>query len=356
MKKILLVLIVLISYMGIAKAEEIQFFQGTYNEVVRAAKEQNKVIMIDFFTDWCKWCVELDRNVYTNSAVSGFANENQINWKIDAEKGEGPELAKNFGVDGYPTIVFLNPYEKEIDRIVGYLPASKFLEFLQDIKANKNTMQELKNSLSKTPDNLEVNFKIGEKLFNYGQTDNCKQYFEKIIKADPDNKSGFKSDAEFYIASMNPDISGIKNFVLNYPQSEKLKDAYMTLAEYEYFKNNDLEAANKYFNLIISKYGKNDEDFKMNYGNFLVSVMYSVYKVTVAGTDKLDKGFRAGEEAMEYVAGTINEASVNYYYSEFYYRQSNFKSALASIDKAISIFDKKDYKKQRDKILAKINN
>ncbi|MBK8552006.1 MAG: DUF255 domain-containing protein [Ignavibacteria bacterium] len=85
---------------------EVIFSNGSYQEILDLAKQQNKTIMIDFVTDWCKWCIETDRKVYTDAKVTAYANEHQINWKIEAEKGEGPDLAKKYGVKGFPTIVF----------------------------------------------------------------------------------------------------------------------------------------------------------------------------------------------------------------------------------------------------------
>jgi len=54
--------------------------------------------------------------------------------RADAEK-EGKELAGRFRVRGYPTMVFVDPSGKEVDRIVGYLPPEKFLAELERIRS-----------------------------------------------------------------------------------------------------------------------------------------------------------------------------------------------------------------------------
>ncbi|MBK6878588.1 MAG: DUF255 domain-containing protein [Ignavibacteria bacterium] len=103
MKKIFSTLIAVLFLLVFQNTKaDVEFANGSFSEILEKAKLENKIIMIDFVTDWCKWCVETDRKVYTNAEVYEFANSNQINWKIDAEKGEGPDLAKRYGVKGFP--------------------------------------------------------------------------------------------------------------------------------------------------------------------------------------------------------------------------------------------------------------
>ena len=71
--------------------------------------------------------------------------------KIDAEKGEGIELAKQFGIRGFPTIVFANEKGEEIDRIVGYMPPEPFLKELNRIQSGKNTLPALLEDFQQNP-------------------------------------------------------------------------------------------------------------------------------------------------------------------------------------------------------------
>ena len=90
-----------------------------YAEVLAQAKTQNKLIMIDFYTDWCGPCKMLDKQVWVDPAVKELAETSFINVKIDCEKGEGIEVAKKHHVMNYPNIVFLNPDGTERDRFAG---------------------------------------------------------------------------------------------------------------------------------------------------------------------------------------------------------------------------------------------
>ena len=48
----------------------------------------------------------MDQEVYPDKKVSKFLNENFINYKVDAEKGEGITLAEYYQIQAYPTLLF----------------------------------------------------------------------------------------------------------------------------------------------------------------------------------------------------------------------------------------------------------
>ncbi|MEZ4691153.1 MAG: thioredoxin family protein [Ignavibacteria bacterium] len=229
LSKTLLLVALLITFNKSALAEDVIFATGTYQEVLSQAQKENKIIMIDFITDWCKWCVETDRKVYTNQEVSEFANANQINWKIDAEKGEGPDLAKKYGVKGFPTIIFADANGVEIDRIYGYLPAEQFLAKMKDYNNGVNTYGAISKMLEADPNDATANYLMAEKISTNGLDGDVKVYLEKTISLDPANEKGYTDDAKFMLAYIQEDPVTIQSLINEYPNSEKVKDAYLTL-------------------------------------------------------------------------------------------------------------------------------
>ncbi len=65
------------------------------------SNNQDKLVLLDFETDWCVWCDRLDADTYTDERVIEFAKQNLISKKIDAEKDSGPEQKKKYRVRGY---------------------------------------------------------------------------------------------------------------------------------------------------------------------------------------------------------------------------------------------------------------
>ena len=62
-------------------------------------------------------------NIFTLGSVGNFYNDHFVCLKIDAETGEGVELAKKYEVASFPTFVFVNPKSEKQD----------LLEVLQNI-------------------------------------------------------------------------------------------------------------------------------------------------------------------------------------------------------------------------------
>jgi len=115
MKKYLLLLIVsCLLNVKVMQGQGIQFFSGNWTETLAKAKAEGKLVFIDFYTQWCGQCYNMAKDVFVRSDVGSFYNTHFVNVKIDAENGEGIELAGRYGVRSYPTYAFVDPLTEEI--------------------------------------------------------------------------------------------------------------------------------------------------------------------------------------------------------------------------------------------------
>jgi thioredoxin-related protein len=108
------------------------WFKGDLEAARAEAGRRDTVVMIEFYTDWCNWCRRLEADTFSVLAVRSEL-EQIVSLRRDAEK-EGAELAARFGVDSYPTLIFLDPAGNEMDRIIGYLPPEPFLKRVERIR------------------------------------------------------------------------------------------------------------------------------------------------------------------------------------------------------------------------------
>jgi thioredoxin-related protein len=109
-------------------AQGINFAEGDWKSVLTKAKNSNKLIFVDVYTTWCGPCKMMARDVFPNEKVGSKFNANFVNYKIDAEKGEGIELARKYNVRAYPNFLFINGDGELVHRVIGYHPADPFLE------------------------------------------------------------------------------------------------------------------------------------------------------------------------------------------------------------------------------------
>jgi thiol-disulfide isomerase/thioredoxin len=110
----------------------IRFFQGTFDEALKKAEQEEKLIFMDAFTTWCGPCKRMAANVFPDQAVGEFYNANFINLKIDMEKGEGPGLAQRYGVRSYPTLLYIDSDGKVVHNGAGARPPEAFIELGQE--------------------------------------------------------------------------------------------------------------------------------------------------------------------------------------------------------------------------------
>jgi thiol-disulfide isomerase/thioredoxin len=114
-----LFLVLFVTSVSFAQNRSIQFEHGTFAELLAKAKKENKMIFIDCYTTWCGPCKWMAKNVFTNDTAADFYNKNFVNAKIDMENGEGIEIAKKYGIQAYPTLLYINSDGTQMHRICG---------------------------------------------------------------------------------------------------------------------------------------------------------------------------------------------------------------------------------------------
>lgn len=114
-------------FTAISLFAQINFETTDWNSVKAKAIKENKLIFIDTYTSWCGPCKMMLKNIFPLPEVGKFFNENFICYKVDAEKGEGIDIAKTYQVTGYPTYLFIDGNGKLLYRSSGSMPAEKFI-------------------------------------------------------------------------------------------------------------------------------------------------------------------------------------------------------------------------------------
>ncbi|GAB4488015.1 MAG: hypothetical protein OHK0019_03770 [Saprospiraceae bacterium] len=99
----------------------------TLFNALKKAKTEQKLVFVDAYTTWCGPCKMMAAKVFPDSAVGAYFNAHFINLKMDMEKGEAPGLAQRYGVEFFPTLLFLDGEGQVVHKAVGYHNAEEFL-------------------------------------------------------------------------------------------------------------------------------------------------------------------------------------------------------------------------------------
>ena len=111
----------------------------TVEELEQKMKKEPRLVLIDFYTDWCGWCKVMDRKTFSDAEVGTYMDKHFVSTKIEMEKEEtGRMLAKKHGVNLYPTFLILDSKGNLLLRMEGFQGPASFLKTLEDfIKSQK---------------------------------------------------------------------------------------------------------------------------------------------------------------------------------------------------------------------------
>jgi thioredoxin-related protein len=117
-----------------------------YDKAIAKAKTEKKLVLLDFTgSDWCGWCVKLDKEVFSKAEFKDFAKSNLVLVEVDFPQGkklpkktveQNDGLKTKFGVKGFPTLVLVDAEGKQVHRIGGYKPDT-LEEIKKAVDANK---------------------------------------------------------------------------------------------------------------------------------------------------------------------------------------------------------------------------
>lgn len=110
----------------------------------QAAKEK-KMVLLDFTgSDWCGWCIKLNKEVFSQPEFQNYAKANLVLVEVDfprrkklsaEQKKANDALAKKYDIQGYPTIIVLDGQGKKLGEL-GYQPGGPkaFIASLEKLK------------------------------------------------------------------------------------------------------------------------------------------------------------------------------------------------------------------------------
>ncbi|MDX1478697.1 MAG: thioredoxin family protein [Saprospiraceae bacterium] len=109
-------------------AQGIDFFQGKWDEALKLAQEQNKLVFVDAYTTWCGPCKRMSAQVFPQKEVGDYYNAHFINMKLDMERGEGLEFRKKYPVSAFPTFFWIDGDGQVVHTTKGARQVKDFIE------------------------------------------------------------------------------------------------------------------------------------------------------------------------------------------------------------------------------------
>ena len=116
----------------IAMIDGVNFQDLSFEEALEIANQQGRFLFVDCNTSWCEPCRYMENVVFKQENVRNFMNANFVCVKYDLEKGEGPMLAKRFGIRSFPTFLLVEPDGSLRNKIVGGTDSESFVALVKE--------------------------------------------------------------------------------------------------------------------------------------------------------------------------------------------------------------------------------
>jgi protein disulfide-isomerase len=148
MKRFLITVASLVAFSAASMAAESGWLTD-YEAAKKQAKEQNKPILINFTgTDWCGWCIRIEKEVFSKDEFKAYAKENLVLMEVDFPekkkqtdevKAQNKKLDKEFKIEGYPTIFLIDAEGEKLSEDIGYREggAQAYVDHLEELLAKK---------------------------------------------------------------------------------------------------------------------------------------------------------------------------------------------------------------------------
>ena len=147
-----------------------------YDDALARARKEKKLVLLDFYTDWCGWCKRLDSDVFSKESFQKAA-AGVLAVKVNAEKL--PELARKYGVNSYPRLFFVNGDGMTVERIHGYLNLQDFTNKVTAVKRGDTEYARYRDAAN-DPRNVAAVQQFAQWLTDGGLHDQAIPYWQTL--------------------------------------------------------------------------------------------------------------------------------------------------------------------------------
>jgi thioredoxin-related protein len=116
----------------------------SFDDGLAKGRTENKPIFVEFYAEWCIFCKKFQQETIKDPKVARMLSENFVYVRLNAENSESRvrykgkslsnvELTQAFGINAYPSLVFLDSMGQPITMLSGFVPPHQFMPVLDYI-------------------------------------------------------------------------------------------------------------------------------------------------------------------------------------------------------------------------------
>jgi protein disulfide-isomerase len=156
-----LVVIIMVAFGVKAKAAD---WETDFAKASTNASKSGLYMLLDFSgSDWCGWCMKLDKEVFSKPDFKAYAKTNLVCVLVDFPqqkhqskkiKDQNAALGRKYGIKGYPSVIILSP-DGDVVGKTGYQEggAKKYVAYLNELIAEHKKQHPEKEKKQETVSN-----------------------------------------------------------------------------------------------------------------------------------------------------------------------------------------------------------
>lgn len=218
--------------------QEIEWFDGTWEELILAANDSQQLIFIELWSKYCPYCKKLGETTLRDETVIAELQD-LLCFGADMQARANLNLVRRFRPQP-PTLIFLEPDGELREMFRGkYLSPEEFVSEVRRIKRNEGTLTELRARIRKDPEDFQARYDLAFKLQGIGDLRGFQAQIDAIRELDPEARSRPARCLRFYElrkqAQSTLDLEGLYGFLATESDEQLLFLGWLTAWELEQY-------------------------------------------------------------------------------------------------------------------------
>jgi thioredoxin 1 len=109
-----------------ASEKGIKYFDGSFDQALAKAKEENKMVFVKAYANWCGTCRKLESKEMSKEVTGSYYNATFINYKLNVDVDK--IVAATYEIQELPTLLYLDNNGVVLKKLVGYRAADDLVK------------------------------------------------------------------------------------------------------------------------------------------------------------------------------------------------------------------------------------
>ncbi len=232
-----------------------QAFAGPWLKSLSAAQKQaaddQQLIFVDLFADWCGWCHQLEQQVFPSEPFQK-ATVNHVLLRLNTEDGgDGTKLAQQYQVASLPTSVLMTHDAIVVGLIKGFLPPERMAAAIKDLESKYADFQKRAANEITYATNYQKRLDLAREFRVHYAFAPSSSRFRKLI-ADPKVPATIRDQAyyelaltQFFDKKFDDAMKTIRQFSTVQSKGDSYERSRLLSAEVYVYQGNYLGAVNE---------------------------------------------------------------------------------------------------------------